>query len=96
LPASQTGHTGDTSDTAETAPIYLHVSGSFSLFAMSLGRKKLDKLQATIDKVKASGWRSTNEFVEAFYSEPTSAAQSLPVARPISENLAGYIYQSLG
>jgi hypothetical protein len=39
------------------------------------GRKT--KLQATIDKVKASGWRSTNEFVEAFYSEPTSAAQTI-------------------
>lgn len=37
------------------------------------------ELQATIDKIQATGWRSTNEFVEAFHNGPTSesAAQSL-------------------
>lgn len=38
-------------------------------------QKKL--LQATVNKVKVSGWRSINEFIEAYYNEPTCASQSL-------------------
>ena len=46
---------------------------------MHADRKKggKTKLQVTVDKVKASGWRSINDFITAYYSEPTFASQSL-------------------
>jgi len=35
------------------------------------------KLQTTASKIKSCGWRSVNDFVEALYSDPIFAAQSL-------------------
>jgi len=35
------------------------------------------KVKSAVDSIRAAGWRSVNEFLEAFYSEPAYAAQSL-------------------
>jgi hypothetical protein len=39
--------------------------------------RRKTKLQVTVDNVKALGWRSINDFIEAYYNEPTLASQSL-------------------
>lgn len=39
-------------------------------------KKKDPKLSSTVAKISSEGWKSTNEFIEAFFREPKFAAQS--------------------